>query len=148
MELKQQELTIQDRIKNLGGISETRRYVFEKAKKEVPEGTSKTSYYAFKEAMYNALRGILSEKESYESLYKKANKLRKYEECSMIKEKIDSLNDEFDNLLEELGKKVEYVKNKREKMRILPNDQRLELMINGTDYSVLEIKFEFEERVA
>jgi molecular chaperone GrpE (heat shock protein) len=149
MELREKNLTVQDRIKNLCGESRTRQFVLEKEMKNIPKNTyNKSTYSAYKETIYKFLKGILVEKEKFENLYEEAKKLQSSERVACldkIREQIESLDCEFDSALEKLGNNAEFFKEKRHQMRVLPNDERLNLMIQGVDYTVLDIKFEWEE---
>lgn len=150
MELKQKNLTIEDRINNLDGDKRTRQFVLGKKLKEIPEGIyTRNTYYSYREAMYKFIKGILSEKEAFESLYKEIKDGEEDERLdNLLKEigdRIYSLDEEFDSALEKLGNWAEFFMDKREKMRTLPNDKRLELMLHGVDCTVLEIVFEREE---
>lgn len=150
MELKEKGLTIEDKINNLDGDKKTRIFILNKSIKNIPEGTyTKNVYYAYKNAMYEFIKGILSEKEKFNSLYGEFNEEdgespMRCQYLKAIEERIESLEAEFDSALEKLGNWAMSFKDKRKKMRTLPNEERLNLMIHGIDYSVLEIVFEEE----
>ena len=142
MELRELNLTVEDIVKNLNEDRKTREYVLSKAENKIPkEGYSKNIYYAFRDAMCVFLSGILKERCQLEEL---KNNQENADDMIIINSEIDSREIELDNALEKLGKEVIRYEKLREKMRFSSNEKRLELFLQGVDYSVLDIKFEGE----
>ena len=142
MELRELNLTAKDIVKNLDGDKRTREYTLSKIEERIPKGEfSKRVYYTFKDAMYTFLKGILKEEQKLEEALKIQDN---DDDRIIINDALNSRKAEFEEALLKLGKEVVRYGELRDKMRSSSNEEKMELLIQGVDYSVLEIKFERE----
>ena len=143
MELRELNLTVNDFVKNLTGDRKTREYSLEKAESRIPKKEyTKNSYYAFRSAMCSFIKGILKEKQQLEELRDRIQE--NADDLTIINSEIESRDLELDDALEKFGREVVRYRELRNKMRFSTNEEKMELLMKGVDYSVIDIRFEGE----